>query len=133
MILLNLIVFILARPVRWPFSIAFYDPKRKTIVKKGSSRACGKNFNRISIHAEQKAIEWCRNNDIRNRYQIYIWRYSKQGTLKSAHCCNACSQLVSKYNFKNRIFTFDNNNSCSPAMIDNPEISLGYKIKHNQY
>ena len=51
----------------------FYDPKKKRIVDYGSSRPCGKNHNRFSIHAEQKAIHYCLDNDKRNRYEIYIF------------------------------------------------------------
>jgi hypothetical protein len=116
--------------VRWPSCIAFYDPKRKIIVDKGSSRACGKNYNRFSIHAEQRAIEYCRSCDKRDKYEIYIWRYSRDGNIKPAKCCNACMKLAEKYNYKNRIFTFNNEN-IETAISDNPGISLGYKIKYN--
>jgi len=116
--------------VLWPSCIAFYDPKRKIIVDKGSSRACGKNYNRFSIHAEQRAIEYCRSCDKRDKYEIYIWRYSRDGNIKPAKCCNACMKLAEKYNYKNRIFTFNNEN-IETAISDNPGISLGYKIKYN--
>ena len=49
-----------------------YDPKRKIIINKGSSRPCGINHKRYSVHAEQKAILYCLNKDKRNRYEIYI-------------------------------------------------------------
>ena len=49
-----------------------YDKKRKTIVQKGTSRACGENHSKISIHAEQKCISYCRTNDSRNKYEIYF-------------------------------------------------------------
>ena len=112
------------------FSIAFYDPKRKNILDFGSSRACGCNRNKISIHAEQIAINYCRMNDKRNKYEIYIWRYSKDGKIKSAHCCNGCTKIINKYGYTNRVYTFENDNICN-AIVDNPQISLGYKIKHN--
>ena len=60
-------------------NIAFYDPKRKHILDFGSSRACGCNHNKISIHAEQNAINYCRKNDKKHKYEIYIWRYGKDG------------------------------------------------------
>ena len=122
----------LAKPQPQQFSIAFYDPKRKIIVDKGSSRACGGNHNKFSIHAEQRAVNYCRECDPRKRkrYQIFIWRYARDGSIKPAHCCNACSQLVKKYNFEKNIFTFENNHKVN-AVIDNPQISLGYKIHHN--
>jgi len=125
-----LIVFILCLPALYQSSIAFYDPKKRTILDKGTSRPCGKNHNRISIHAEQKAISFCRNSDKRNRYQIFIWRYSKDGMIKRANCCNACTKLASKYNYDDKIFTFDNDSVCS-AISDSPGVSLGYKIFHN--
>jgi len=111
-------------------SIAFYDPKRKNILDFGSSRACGCNHNKISIHAEQNAIDYCRKNDKRNNFEIYIWRYTKDGDLKSAHCCYSCTKLINKYGFQNRVYTFDNDNIVD-AVVDNPQVSLGYKIKNN--
>lgn len=117
-------------PSKLLFSIAFYDPKRKNILDFGSSRACGCNHNRISIHAEQNAIDYCRKNDKRNNYIIYIWRYTKDGDLKSAYCCHSCTKLINKYGFKNRVYTFLDNNIID-AIIDNPQVSLGYKIKND--
>ncbi len=111
-------------------SIAFYDPKRKSILDFGSSRACGCNHNKISIHAEQNAINYCRKNDKRNNYIIYIWRYTKDGDLKSAHCCHSCTKLIHKYGFQNRVYTFNDDNIVN-AIIDNPQVSLGYKIKND--
>ena len=73
----------------------FYDPKKKRIVDYGSSRPCGSNMNRFSIHAEQKAIEFCRKCDKRNRYQIYISRYNKNGIHKPTYCCFSCKQFAS--------------------------------------
>ena len=108
-----------------------YDPKRKSIIKTGSSRACGENFNRFSIHAEQKAINYCREcgGHKSKRYQIFIWRYAKDGSLKPLKCCNACSQLLKKYNFMDRIFTFDGDSISSAN--DAPYVTLGYKILRN--
>ncbi len=120
----------ITRPWLLLSSIAFYDPKRKNILDFGSSRACGCNHNKISVHAEQNAINYCRKNEKRNKLEIYIWRYSKDGTIKSAHCCHACTKLVEKYNYQDRVFTFDNENIKS-AIVDEPQLSLGYKIKYN--
>ena len=111
-------------------SIAFYDPKRKNILDFGSSRACGCNHNKISIHAEQNAINYCRKNDKRKNYEIYIWRYTKDGDLKSAHCCHSCTKLIHKYGFQNRVYTFNDDNIVN-AVVDNPQVSLGYKIKND--
>lgn len=109
----------------------FYDPKRKTIVDYGSSRACGHNHNRFSIHAEQKAIHYCLKNDKKNKYKIFISRYNKQGNHKTAFCCQACTKLAKKFNFQDKIYTFDENKNTIPAIIDNPEISLAFKIKYD--
>ena len=119
-----------SRPFLQQSSIAFYDPNRKNILDFGSSRACGCNHNKRSIHAEQNAINYCRKNDKRNKLEIYIWRYSKDGNIKSVHCCYSCTKLVNKYNYQNKIFTFNKENIES-AVVDNPQISLGYKIKYN--
>ena len=120
----------IAIPSEQQFSIAFYDPKRKNILDFGSSRACGCNHSKISIHAEQNAINYCRRYDKRGKYEIYIWRYGKDGNIKSANCCNGCTKLVKKYGYKERVYTFDDGDICK-AVIDNPQVSLGYKIKNN--
>ena len=105
-----------------------YDKKRKTIVDTGSSRACGSNHNKSSIHAEQKAIEFCRNSKNKN-LQIFIWRWSRSGKMKSTYCCRSCTQLVKKYGYENNVFTYDDTNKIT-AIIDNPTLSLAYKIKY---
>jgi len=105
-----------------------YDKKRKTIVKTGSSRACGENYNKSSIHAEQVAIDYCRTSKNRN-LQIIIWRWSRTGTIKPTYCCYSCSKIVKKYNFHNRIFTF-NESIKESALTENPTLSLAYKIKY---
>ena len=105
-----------------------YDKKKKTIASMGTSRACGENHNKISIHAEQKCLEFCRSNDKRNKYEIYIWRYSKDGRMKPVFCCGACTKLLGKFNYHNKVFTFQDNNRC-PA-VGTPYITLGHQIKH---
>ena len=117
-------------PSKWQFSIAFYDPKRKNILDFGSSRECGCNHNKSSIHAGLNAINYCRKDEKRNNYIIYIWRYTKDGDLKSAHCCHSCTKLIHKYGFQNRVYTFNDDNIVN-AIIDNPQVSLGYKIKND--
>ena len=105
-----------------------YDKKRKTIIKSGSSRACGSNYNKSSIHAEQKAIEYCRNSKNRN-LQIFIWRWSKTGKMKSTYCCRSCTQLVEKYGYEKNIFTYDGDRMIT-AITEKPTLSLAYKIKY---
>ena len=75
---------------------AIYDKKKKRIVDKGTSRACGENHTQISIHAEKKCVNYCRRYDKRNKYEIYIWRYSKNGKIKPVYCCGACTKLLKK-------------------------------------
>jgi len=113
-----------------PLIIMFYDPKRKMIVDFGSSKPCGINHNRYSIHAEQQAIYYCLANDRNNKYQIYISRFTRQGKHKPAFCCNACSQLANKYQFQDRIYTISEEHKIITAMSDNPGLSLAYKIKN---
>ena len=103
-----------------------YDRKRKVIVNMGLSRPCGINHRKASIHAEQKAIEYCRGKS--RNYDIYIWRYSKGGKIKEKYCCTACTKLAQKYNFTNKIYTFVNGSRCS-AVIDKPPLSLCYQIR----
>ena len=108
----------------------FYDPKRKTIVDYGSSRPCGVNHSRFSIHAEQKAIHYCLKNDKKNKYKIFISRYGKNGNHKPAFCCCSCTKLADKFNYSNKIFTFNENLESVSAIIENPGLSLAYKIKY---
>ena len=108
-----------------------YDKKRKTIVDKGTSRPCGMNHPRISIHAEQKCISYCRSKDKRRRYEIYIWRYSKEGKVKPVFCCGACSKLINKYGYSNRIYTFEKNQICSA--MGQPYLTIGYQIKKQPF
>tara|TARA_Y100001970_G_scaffold261019_1_gene343691 strand:+ start:183 stop:617 length:435 start_codon:yes stop_codon:yes gene_type:complete len=103
-----------------------YDRRRKVIVNMGLSRPCGVNHRKASIHAEQKAIEYCRGKS--RNYDIYIWRYSKGGKIKEKYCCTACTKLAQKYNFTNKIYTFVNGTRCS-AVIDKPPLSLCYQIR----
>ena len=58
-----------------------YDKHRKTILNYGSSRACGCNHTKSSIHAEQLAINYCRKHHKNNRLQIIIWRWDKNGKI----------------------------------------------------
>jgi hypothetical protein len=104
-----------------------YDKKRKTIVDKGTSRPCGENHQKISIHAEQKCISYCRTKDTRNKYEIYIWRYSKEGKVKPVFCCGACTKLVKKFNYHDKIYTFNGLDRC-PA-IGKPYITIGHMHK----
>ena len=106
---------------------AIYDKKKKTIVDKGTSRACGENHTQISIHAEKKCVNYCRRYDKRNKYEIYIWRYSKNGKIKPVYCCGACTKLLKKYNYHDKVYTFEDHNIC-PA-VGEPYVTLGYQIK----
>ena len=111
------------------FCIAFYDRKKKIIVKYGSNRVNGNSSSKITCHAEEQAIKYCNKYDKKNKYDIYIWRYSKTGNIKSTSCCKSCTKLANKFNFTNRIYTFDNDNIVN-AIIDNPKVSLGNMIRN---
>lgn len=78
------------------------------------------------------ALKYCRENDTKKKYHIYIWRYSNDGLLKKSFCCNSCSNLIKKYNYCNRIFTFHNDEIVN-AIIDDPQISIGYRILRDTY
>ena len=106
-----------------------YDSKQKCIVRHGSSRACGANHNKPSLHAEQCAIHYCMNHDKRNKYIIYISRFSKEGNHKPKVSCNACCKIAKKYRFENRIFTINEDLSIISAIVENPNQSLAYRIK----
>ena len=49
--------------------------------------------------------------------------------MKPTYCCKSCDQLVKKYGYENDIFTYDDDNKIN-AIIDNPSLSLAYKIKY---
>ena len=111
------------------FYIAFYDRKKKIIVKSGSCRPNGNSSSKISCHAEEQAIKYCKKFDRKNKYDIYIWRYGKGGDIKTTSCCKSCTKLANKYGFTDRIYTFENN-SRKKAVIDNPKVSLGNMIRN---
>ena len=100
------------------------------ILDFGNSRPCGCNHNKSSIHAEQLAVEFCRKHDKRNKFKIYIGRYAKDGHLKPAYCCRACSQLVTKYNYQDRVFTL-NEGEFVTALTNEPKPCLSHQILHN--
>tara|TARA_Y100000817_G_C16500262_1_gene386450 strand:+ start:86 stop:547 length:462 start_codon:yes stop_codon:yes gene_type:complete len=110
-----------------------YDKHKKRITSIGESRPCGINHYQSSIHAEEKAIKEFRFNTNKNKNsEIYVWRWSKTGDIKTKYCCNRCTKLIIKYKFQDKIFTFNNYKKC-PAIIDNPQIPLSRHInKKNQ-
>ena len=110
-------------------SIAFYDRKKKIIVKTGCCRANGNSSSKITSHAEELAIRYCRKYDKKNKYDIYIWRYGKTGDIKTTACCKSCTNLANKYNYQDRIFTFKDDEIIS-AVVDNPSVSLGNMLRN---
>ena len=106
-----------------------YDKKKKTIINIGTSRPCGENYNRSSVHAEELAVQYMKNLTKINRYEIYIFRYSKDGFLKPVFCCHRCSIIITKNNLQNKIFTFDHSFNKISAM-GSSYIPLAYKLKH---
>ena len=109
--------------------IAFYDRKKKIIVKSGACRVNGNSSSKITCHAEELAIKYCRKYDKKNKYDIYIWRYGKSGDIKTTCCCKSCTKLAYKYDFQNRIFTFKDDNPIN-AIIENPQVSLGNMLRN---
>ena len=107
-----------------------YDKKKKTIINIGTSRPCGNNYNRASIHAEELAVQYMKNLPKINRYEIYIFRYSKDGFLKPTFCCHRCSIIITKNNLQDKVFTFDHSFNKISAM-GSPYIPLAYKLKHD--
>ena len=105
-----------------------YDKKKKRVVKIGESHALPSNSTKISIHAEKVAIKECLRIDPKNKYNIYIWRWSKDGRIKKKTCCIECTKFAKKLHFDNRIFTFENDKIIT-AIEDNPKTSLGYTLK----
>tara|TARA_B100001123_G_C15341496_1_gene1035162 strand:+ start:7238 stop:7666 length:429 start_codon:yes stop_codon:yes gene_type:complete len=107
-----------------------YDKRKKKVIDKGTSRACGENHPKISIHAEEKCISYCRKNDKnRRKYEIYIWRYSKKGKVKPVFSCYGCSKIISKFNYQNKVFTFENNKKISA--MGQPYETIGNQLKHH--
>ena len=107
-----------------------YDKRKRIVVHSGSSRACGCNHHKTSIHAEQRALEYLRKHKKNRNLLVYIWRWSKCGEIKSTYCCTSCSQLVYKYGYEKNIYTFDKDKIVN-ALVENPELSLAYKIKYD--
>lgn len=107
----------------------YYDPKKKTIVKYGQNRPCGKNHYKSSIHAEECAIKFCQKNDKRNRFIIIISKFNKDGFHIPKMSCRFCCKLANRLHYQDRIFTIENQSLISAIPI-NPEYPLSYKIKH---
>ena len=106
-----------------------YNKGKKNIIDIGESRPCGINHSQSSIHAEEKAIKTFLKYKGKNKnYEIYLWRWSKGGEIKTKICCNRCNILLRKYNLQNKIFTFHDYKKC-PAIINNPPLSLAWQIK----
>ena len=104
--------------------------KKKNIVKFGSSRAISKGHQKSSFHAEEMAIKYCIKQKLSPKYNIIIWRWSKNGDIKPKECCSSCVNLAKKFNFTDRIFTFENGKIVS-AVTDCPCMSINNYIKFN--
>ena len=101
-----------------------YNISKNKIIKMGSSKAiCENNYKLGSIHAEEQAIKYCLKYDKKNKYKIFIWKWSNTGYLREKYCCYRCTLLINKYKMSNKFFTFNNNKVCS-AVISNPNNSL---------
>lgn len=105
-----------------------YDPKKKCIIRLGENYPLPSKT-KFSIHAEKRAMRECIRIDKKRRFNIYIFRWQKNGDIRGISCCRECYNLAHKLNFQHRIFTFNNNKVVS-ALQDNPSTSLGYLIKN---
>jgi hypothetical protein len=108
-----------------------YDKKSRSIITSGSSRPNGhNNQSKISIHAEEMAIKECiRRKGKSKNYDIYIWKWGKDGRIRKCNCCQSCTKLANK--FGKNIYTFDGGNIDS-AILDNPKQSLGNIIRNSK-
>ena len=104
-----------------------YDPSKNIVIKVGTSKPCGYDKKISSVHAEILALNYCKKCDKRNRYEIYIWKYSKSGNIKSKNSCKLCTDRLKNCNMAKRIFTFENNEKIS-SIVENPIYSVGYLI-----
>lgn len=102
-----------------------YDPSKNRVVQTGTSKPCGCKNKNHSIHAEIQALYYCKKYDKRNRYQIYIWKYSKTGKIKPKYSCKLCTDRFINSSMCHRIFTFNDFEKVS-SIVDNPIYSLGY-------
>ena len=107
-----------------------YNKGKKNIIDIGESRPCGINHSQSSIHAEEKCIEYCRSADKRKKYELYIWRYSKEGKVKPVYCCQSCCKLLKKFNYYDKIYTFEKNQIC--CATGQPYVTIGRMIKNNE-
>ena len=98
---------------------------KKNIIDYGISRPLGINSNKESIHAEIKALYNIKN---KKNKDIYIWRTTTSGDIKTVFCCRECTIILNKYNFKN-VYTFKDNKIIN-AIKENPRTSLAY-INYN--
>ena len=111
---------------------ALYDSRR--IIHYGTSKVCGKISNKNTIHAEELALRQLyfigkKRKNIKN-INILIWRYDKNIKPKQTFCCSACTKLIKKHKYQNKIFTINNNNKLEKAIIKNPKPSLAIIIKN---
>ena len=103
--------------------------KKKIILKHSSSRYVV-NYNKRSLHAEQRAIYELNKYKNKNNIDNFIWRYDRKLNIKPCYSCHSCTLLLKKYGYENNIFTFVNNLKVS-AITNIPELSFSYKIKNN--
>ena len=108
-----------------------FNTKKKVIVKFGGSKPMVSGKSKISLHAEEIAIKYCLNNKLDDRYHIYIWRWSKDGRIKPKYCCQSCCKLATKFNFSNKIFTFDESKKQKAVNNIFTYVSIGNDIRNN--
>lgn len=113
-----------------------YNHKKKILQSYFESTSLPKNscYGRKSLHAEELALKYLiKEKLIHNKdYNIYIFKFNKQQSLKSKFCCERCSNILKSHYLEKRVFTFDKNKKIIPAIIKNPQKSIAYLIKNQK-
>lgn len=108
-----------------------YDFNKQTIRYYGANKPCGSNHNKTSVHAEQLAIQKYIENKKNNKSIIVIWRWTKQGEIKTIYSCNSCIKLIYKYNLQDKVYTINDNKLVSSINV--PYYTLSHSIRHNNH
>lgn len=110
-----------------------WHKKKKYIINYGCSKPLGYSNYYKSIHAEIVAIKKIKNLNI-NNIIIIIFKLKKEKNvfiIRPYFSCLCCTKTIKKYNLQNLFYTIDNNKLLS-CIIENPQISIGLKLKLNK-
>ena len=110
-----------------------WHTKKKYIVSYGYSKPSGSNNYYKSIHAEILAIKKLKKINKKNII-IIIFKLKKDNDtfiVRPYNCCLTCTKTIKKYNLQYLFYTIDKNKLLS-CIIENPQISLGLKLKLNK-